>query len=62
MSPRGLRALAAAATAAACLAGSAGVALAAEEAPAALRECHIAGFRNGVLCGSVRRPLAPGQA
>jgi len=62
MSPRGLRALAAVAAAAACLAGPPRPALAAEETPGALRECHVAGFRNGVLCGTVRRPLAPGQA
>ena len=35
---------------------------AADAAPAALTECHIAGFRNGVLCGSVKRPLDPEHA
>ena len=59
MSGPGRRWLAAAAASAACLAGPA---LGADEGPGALRDCHIAGFRNGVLCGSVKRPLDPGNA
>jgi pimeloyl-ACP methyl ester carboxylesterase len=54
-----LRVLAATAAVVACLvAQSAG---AADAAPG-LSECHVAGIRNGVLCGSVRRPLDPGHA
>ena len=29
---------------------------------AALTDCHVAGIRNGVLCGSLRRPLDPEHA
>ena len=28
-------------------------------APAALVDCHVAGIRNGVLCGTLQRPLDP---
>ncbi|MEO5881081.1 MAG: alpha/beta hydrolase [Caldimonas sp.] len=56
------RSLAAVAAAAAALALGAAPARAADAPPAALSECHIAGFRNGVLCGSVKRPLDPGHA
>jgi pimeloyl-ACP methyl ester carboxylesterase len=34
----------------------------AADAAAVLTDCHIAGIRNGVLCGSVRRPLDPEHA
>ncbi len=44
----------------ACVA--AGGARAAEALPGGLSECHISGFRNGVLCGSVKRPLDPEHA
>jgi len=54
----GLRSLAAAGAVAAGLLGAA-PAFAADAMPGALAECHIAGFRNGVLCGSVKRPLDP---
>ena len=39
-----------------CLATSAGQAA---DAPAA--DCHVAGIRNGVLCGGVQRPLDPAR-
>src|ERR1700712_2996007 len=32
---------------------------AADEGRAALVDCHVAGIRNGVLCGSLARPLDP---
>ena len=32
---------------------------AARAAEMALFDCHVAGIRNGVLCGSVQRPLDP---
>ena len=32
---------------------------AAAAAPMALTDCHVAGIRNGVLCGSIDRPLDP---
>ncbi|MEO8525121.1 MAG: alpha/beta hydrolase [Caldimonas sp.] len=51
--------LAAAMFAAACM--SAGSAAAADVTPV-LSECHVAGIRNGVLCGSVQRPLDPDHA
>ena len=41
---------------------AAGGARAAEALPGGLSECHISGFRNGVLCGSVKRPLDPEHA
>ena len=59
MSPRCLRSLAAAAATAAGLAVAAGPAAAADAPPGTLTECHIPGFRNGVLCGKVVRPLDP---
>ncbi|MBV9891187.1 MAG: alpha/beta fold hydrolase [Rhizobacter sp.] len=31
----------------------------AADAPAALADCHVAGLRNGVLCGTLQRPLDP---
>jgi len=52
----------AATTAAAVLALTAAAARAADALPGALTECHISGFRNGVLCGSVKRPLDPEHA
>ena len=36
-----------------------GSAQAADRNAAALIECHVAGIRNGVLCGAVQRPLDP---
>ena len=62
MSSRLLRSLAAAAATAAGLALVAAPAAAADAPPGALTECHIAGFRNGVLCGKVKRPLDPEHA
>ena len=53
-----LRILAAASLAAACT----GVPAAAAEVAATLADCHVAGIRNGVLCGSVQRPLDPAHA
>ena len=35
---------------------------AAASAASALQACHVAGIRNGVLCGSVQRPLDPAAA
>ena len=35
---------------------------AADAPPSSLSECHVSGFRNGVLCGSVKRPLDPDHA
>jgi pimeloyl-ACP methyl ester carboxylesterase len=44
-------------------AGSAGAAPDAEATSAApLRPCHVAGIRNGVLCGTLPRPLDPARA
>lgn len=61
MRPPALRSLAAAgAVAAGLVAGW--PAAAADPPPPALTECHIPGFRNGVLCGSVTRPLDPDNA
>jgi ABC-type Na+ transport system ATPase subunit NatA/pimeloyl-ACP methyl ester carboxylesterase len=57
MSGPGRRWLAAAAASAACLAGPA---LAADAAPGALRDCHIAGFRNGVLAEACNARSIPG--
>ncbi|MEP7302653.1 MAG: alpha/beta hydrolase [Caldimonas sp.] len=54
-----MRLLAVAAARAACLAGLS-CAMAAEPPPG-LSDCHVAGIRNGVLCGSVQRPLDPGN-
>ena len=62
MSSRRLRWLAAAAATVAGLGGGAAVVRAADALPGGLRECHIAGFANGVLCGSVKRPLDPEHA
>ncbi len=31
----------------------------AADPPAALSDCHVAGLRNGVLCGTLQRPLDP---
>ncbi len=31
----------------------------ATKAPAGLADCHVAGIRNGVLCGALQRPLDP---
>jgi pimeloyl-ACP methyl ester carboxylesterase len=50
------RTLAAATVAAVCMAAVAAVAA---DATPALTECHVAGIRNGVLCGSLARPLDP---
>ncbi|MGZ5218211.1 MAG: alpha/beta hydrolase, partial [Caldimonas sp.] len=56
MRRRGVRILGAAGVLVAALAApSAGAA----DATAALSECHVAGLRNSVLCGSVQRPLDP---
>ncbi len=55
MSLRVVRIAAAALSVAACLLASPAHAGDA----AALADCHIAGIRNGVLCGSLRRPLDP---
>ena len=62
MRPRRPRMLAVVAAAAAFLALASSSAPAADTTPGALRECHIAGFRNGVLCGSVQRPLDPANS
>lgn len=59
MTGSGVRTLAAAMIAAACTAAL--TAVAADSVPA-LTECHVAGIRNGVLCGSVQRPLDPEHA
>jgi len=45
--------------AAATLVALAVVAAARAETPAALTDCHVAGLRNGVLCGTLQRPLDP---
>ena len=45
--------------AAATLVALAVVAAARAETPAALADCHVAGLRNGVLCGTLQRPLDP---
>ena len=58
MSLRVVRIVATTLSAVACLAA---LPLHAAEA-AALTDCHVAGIRNGVLCGSVRRPLDPEHA
>jgi pimeloyl-ACP methyl ester carboxylesterase len=59
MTPRGRRLAAAAlvAAGAACSAWST-----ARAADPALSDCHVAGIANGVLCGSVIRPLDPEHA
>ena len=62
MSSRRLRSLAAAAAAAACLAGPARPAACRRGGAGRAARCHVAGFRNGVLCGTVKRPLDPGHA
>ena len=62
MSLRGWRSLAAAAATAAGLALPTAGVVAADAPPVGLSDCHIAGFRNGVLCGSVKRPLDPEHA
>ncbi len=62
MKPSAVRALAAAGAVAAGLHMAVAPALAVEATPVALSECHVAGFRNGVLCGSVKRPLDPEHA
>ena len=59
MSSRVVRIVAAALSAAACLVASP---VRAADPAAALTDCHVAGIRNGVLCGSVRRPLDPAHA
>jgi len=56
----GLRRLLAAALAVGGLSFAA--AATAAEPAAALSECHVAGFRNGVLCGGLQRPLDPAHA
>ncbi|MCE9660046.1 MAG: alpha/beta hydrolase [Burkholderiales bacterium] len=61
MKRRAVRAFAALAILAAGLATAAS-ATAADALPAGLSDCHVAGFRNGVLCGSVKRPLDPEHA
>jgi pimeloyl-ACP methyl ester carboxylesterase len=45
--------------AAATLVALAAVAAARAETPAALADCHVPGLRNGVLCGTLQRPLDP---
>ena len=47
--------------AAATLVALAVVAAARAETPAALTDCHVAGLRNGVLCGTLQRPLDPAR-
>ncbi len=59
MTESAVRTLAAAVVAAVCMAAETAVAADATPAPT---ECHVAGIRNGVLCGSVQRPLDPEHA
>ncbi len=59
MSSGAVRILAAPLLAAACLVAA--PARAADALPG-LADCHVAGIRNGVLCGSVQRPLDPEHA
>ena len=39
--------------------GASAICLAARAADTGLADCHVAGIANGVLCGSIERPLDP---
>src|SRR4051794_15611400 len=55
-----IRIVVAAAALAACVAApAAGTTAPATSTASALVDCHVPGIRNGVLCGSLQRPLDP---